>query len=75
MNEEGSMGAEAGETLSVGTEMIVAAMALLAIFLLGVYADPLGPGGFLVFLPFAALVATYILAFRVLIGRQLTRRR
>ncbi|MFQ5920176.1 MAG: hypothetical protein ACE5I4_09080 [Thermoplasmata archaeon] len=74
MSEEDATGAEAGETLSAGTEMIVAAMALLSIFLLSVYADPLGPGGFLVFLPFAALVATYILAFRVLIRRQLARR-
>ena len=56
-------------TLSVGTEAIVAAVALLAIVFLGVYADPLGPAGLLILLPFAALVATYVLAFRGLVRR------
>ena len=60
---------EAGESLSYGTEAIVAGVALLSIVFLGLYADPLGAGGFLVFLPYAALVAAFILAFRVLVRR------
>ncbi len=55
--------------LPAGTEAIVAAVALLAIFSLGVYADPLGPAGLLILVPFAALVATYVLAFKGLVRR------
>ncbi|MFQ6012564.1 MAG: hypothetical protein ACE5LS_02845 [Thermoplasmata archaeon] len=50
--------------IAAGTEAVVSVVALLAIYFLSVTTDPFrDPNGWLVFIPFAALVVTYILAF------------
>lgn len=69
MSEKDDGGQRAVDIFPAGTEVIVAAVVLIAIFLLSVYTDPLRPGGHVVSVPFAALVATYLLAFQGLARR------
>ncbi|MFQ6013626.1 MAG: hypothetical protein ACE5LS_08315 [Thermoplasmata archaeon] len=53
-----------------GTELIVSIVALLAIYLLSVTADPFRePSGGLTFVPYALLVVTYVLAFGSFVRR------
>lgn len=65
--KSGTTGDEGSETPIL--EGTVALLALLAIYLLGVWSDPLGPFGGVVLIPFAVLVVTYVLAFGSLVRR------